>query len=199
MGCILLRVTLHQLSQDHTSDGIEGHLNAWGPFCGGWGHMLCCSTDEGQGVHILPSWMHACVEALCFQGRRVEGLLWTRPRMTCCHLFNHMYPFFPIRQELVPRSETTCTTFVDICAQKYWIIYWQLVRKAWKDMKLNAQPCEEGQWWPWTVLNSTSPKLMSTQDLRMWLYLEICSLQMSLVKMRSYWIRVGLIQWLMSL
>lgn len=41
-----------------------------------------------------------------------------------------------------------------------------------------------------TELNSVPLKFTSTWKLRMWPYLEISSLQMRLVKIRSYWIRV---------
>ena len=68
------------------------------------------STDEGQ-VSIYYHHGHMPVwRPPTSKGKRVGGLLSTGPRMTYCHLFNHLYPFFPIRQELVPRSETTCTT-----------------------------------------------------------------------------------------
>lgn len=126
------------------------------------------------------------------KGKRVGGLLSTGPRMTYCHLFNHLYPFFPIRQELVPRSETTCTTSCRYLCPKV-LNHLLTVSEGLEGHETKCSALWGSQFsddlkLPWTVF---PPKLMSTQDLRMWLYLEICSLQMLLVKMRSYWIRVG--------
>lgn len=129
------------------------------------------------------------------KGKRIGGLLWMTkqwPRMTCCRIFKHMYPFFPIRQELVPRPETTCTTSCRYLCPKVLnhllTVSEGLEGHETKCSALWGSQFSEDLELPWTVL---PPKLMSTQDLRMWLYLEICSLQMSLAKMRSYWIRVG--------
>ena len=44
--------------------------------------------------------------------------------------------------------------------------------------------------WEQTNRGSIHPKFMSTWNLRMWPHLKLRSLQMSLVKMMSYWIRM---------
>lgn len=61
-------------------------------------------------------------------------------------------------------------------------IQWYLNRKI---------PFELSWLWSYRSQILFPPEFVFTWNLRMWLYLEIGSLQMLLVNMRSYWVRVG--------
>lgn len=119
-GLHIIQDILHKRSQDHACDGIR-HLNAWDPSCGGRGHMPCIAVMKDRCTYVT------VIQDTCLcggysasKGKRVGGLLWTGPRMTLGHLFNHIYPFFPVRQELVLRPETTCTTSCRYLCPKVW-------------------------------------------------------------------------------